>query len=219
LGCIDSRVPVELVMGQASDDVFVVRSAGNILTDLGDASGSMHFILSSYAVGSPTGHKTVSAILVLGHTRCGAIEAAYNAFKPCGSGTVGLPPSLAAILYEIKWSVDFVLGNCRLKDPDRIKDAISMVNAIRSYFKIRRMAQESGTADRLAVYYGTYDVTDFYLHSTNIPGYPDQKFPKVAAARGAEKHESWLTDGPELDIDARDALADDAQDFALRRDR
>jgi carbonic anhydrase len=136
-------VPVELVIGQASDDDFVIRSAGNILASLGEASGSMHYILDYFAVGSPNpqGHKSVSAILVLGHTRCGAVAAAYEAFRPGGSGTAGLPPSLAAILYEIKWSVDFVLAHCKLSDPEKIRDAISVVNAVHSHIKVKQLAQ------------------------------------------------------------------------------
>lgn len=221
LSCIDSRVPVELVTGQASNDVFVVRSAGNILTTLGEASGSMHYILGKYAVGSPDpeGHKTLSTILILGHTRCGAVDAAYKAFKPGGSGTVGTPPSLATLLYEIKWSIDFVLGHCKLTDPDQIKDAISVVNAVHSHFKIQQMADDTGTAAGLTVFYGTYDVTDFYLHKTNIPGYPDQKFAQALAEGGAEKAYSWSRKEPELDAGARDALAEDAIDFATRRQR
>jgi carbonic anhydrase len=221
LSCIDSRVPVEMVTGQASNDVFVVRSAGNILTSLGEASGSMHYILDSFAVGSPNpqGHKTVSAILVLGHTRCGAVAAAYDAFKPGGSGTVGMPPSLAAILYEIKWSVDFVLANCKIAGDEKIKDAISLVNAVHSHIKVKQMARETGTASGLEVFYGTYDVTDFYLHKTNIPGYPEQKFPKAMAARGAERFDSWLKEGPEVDATARAALAEDAAEFAERATR
>jgi carbonic anhydrase len=221
LSCIDSRVPVEMVTGQGSNDVFVVRSAGNILTSLGEATGSMHYILDSYAVGSPNpqGHKTLSAILVLGHTRCGAVAAAYDAFRPGGSGTVGMPPSLAAILYEIKWSVDFVLANCKIAEEEKIKDAISMVNAVHSHIKVGQMAKETGTASGLEVFYGTYDVTDFYLHRTNIPGYPDQRFPQAMAARGADRFDSWLKEGPEIDAAARAALAEDAAEFAERATR
>ncbi|MDR3638501.1 MAG: carbonic anhydrase [Isosphaeraceae bacterium] len=221
LGCIDARVPVELITGQASNDMFVIRTAGNILTELGEASGSMHYILSNYAVDAPHrgAHKSVSAILVLGHTKCGAVASAYDAFKPGGPGTVGLPPSLASILYEIKPAVDFVLGATRLTDPDDVKDAISMVNAVISHLKIKKMAEESGTFPGLTVFYGTYDVSDFYLHSTNIPDYPDRRFPQALAARGIEKSFSWSNGWPDLDRSLREALAQDATDFATRRRR
>jgi carbonic anhydrase len=219
LSCIDSRVPVELVTGQASDDVFVIRSAGNILTDLGEASGSMHYILDNYGLGSPNpdGHNTVSTVLVLGHTRCGAVDAAFNAFKLGGAGTVGLPPSLAAILYEIKWSVDFVLSHCMLKNDEEKKKAICMVNAAHSHLKVKRMVARIPAS--VEVLYGTYSVDDFFLHKTSIPGYPHQKFPQVLAERDSSTSFAWTRQGPELDDAARTALAEDAVEFATKGGR
>lgn len=64
LGCSDSRVPVEIVFDQAPGNLFVVRDAGNVLDENGLAS-------IEYSV-SVLGSKLV---LVLGHTRCGAVEA------------------------------------------------------------------------------------------------------------------------------------------------
>lgn len=120
---------------------------------------------------------------MLGHTRCGAIEAAFDAFKPGGSGTVGLPPSLAALLYEIKPAVDFILGHCKMANVEDTKDAILVVNAIYSHLKIKQMAAKTGTGHGPSVYYGIYDVNDFYLRVTNLPGYPNQKYRDAVAGR------------------------------------
>ena len=65
LSCIDSRVPVELVLDQGVGDIFSARVAGNIINE--DILGSIE-----YACGV-AGSK---AILVLGHTKCGAVTAA-----------------------------------------------------------------------------------------------------------------------------------------------
>ena len=65
LSCIDSRVPVELTFDQGIGDVFSARVAGNIINE--DILGSIE-----YACGV-AGSK---AILVLGHTKCGAVTAA-----------------------------------------------------------------------------------------------------------------------------------------------
>lgn len=65
LSCIDSRVPVELAFDQGIGDVFSARVAGNIVNE--DVLGSIE-----YACGV-AGSK---AILVLGHTKCGAVTAA-----------------------------------------------------------------------------------------------------------------------------------------------
>ena len=65
LSCIDSRVPVELVFDQGIGDIFSARVAGNIINE--DILGSIE-----YACGV-AGSK---AILVLGHTKCGAVTSA-----------------------------------------------------------------------------------------------------------------------------------------------
>jgi len=67
LSCIDSRTSAELIFDQGLGDIFSIRIAGNILND--DILGSMEFACKS------AGSKLV---VVLGHTKCGAIEAACN---------------------------------------------------------------------------------------------------------------------------------------------
>ena len=65
LSCIDSRVPAELVFDQGIGDIFNVRVAGNIINE--DILGSLEY--SCKVAGS-------KLVLVLGHTRCGAVTAA-----------------------------------------------------------------------------------------------------------------------------------------------
>ncbi len=64
LSCADSRVPVELVFDQSIGHIFVVRVAGNIATP--DTIASLEY------GGAVLG---VKAIVVLGHTNCGAVKA------------------------------------------------------------------------------------------------------------------------------------------------
>jgi carbonic anhydrase len=73
LGCSDSRVPVEIVFDQGPGEVFIVRVAGNYLTN--DGLGSIEY---SVAV------LKSKLIVVLGHTSCGAVSAAVGFVK---SGT------------------------------------------------------------------------------------------------------------------------------------
>jgi len=70
LGCIDSRVPSELVFDQGIGDIFNVRIAGNFVNT--DILGSMEFACK--VAGS-------KIILVLGHTKCGAIKGACDHVK------------------------------------------------------------------------------------------------------------------------------------------
>lgn len=67
LSCIDSRTSAELIFDQGLGDIFSIRIAGNILNE--DILGSMEF--ATKVVGT-------KAIVVLGHTKCGAIVGACN---------------------------------------------------------------------------------------------------------------------------------------------
>jgi carbonic anhydrase len=64
LSCADSRVPVELVFDQSIGHLFVVRVAGNVATP--DTIASLEY--GAAVLGT-------KAILVLGHTNCGAVKA------------------------------------------------------------------------------------------------------------------------------------------------
>ncbi|MCB1513864.1 MAG: twin-arginine translocation signal domain-containing protein [Hyphomicrobiaceae bacterium] len=67
VGCIDSRVPPELVFDQQIGDIFSARIAGNFVNT--DILGSLEFACK--LAGS-------KAIVVLGHTECGAIKGAVD---------------------------------------------------------------------------------------------------------------------------------------------
>jgi carbonic anhydrase len=64
VSCSDSRVPPELIFNQNIGDLFVIRTAGQVID--ATALGSIEFAIESL---------NVSLIVVLGHENCGAIEA------------------------------------------------------------------------------------------------------------------------------------------------
>src|SRR5499433_2786835 len=64
LGCSDSRVPVEIVFDQGLGDLFVIRVAGNIVAP--SQVGSVEFAAAQF---------NTRLVVVLGHSRCGAINA------------------------------------------------------------------------------------------------------------------------------------------------
>ena len=70
VGCIDSRVPPELVFDQRIGDVFCARVAGNIVNT--DIIGSLEY--STKVSGA-------KAIVILGHNSCGAIKSAVDGVK------------------------------------------------------------------------------------------------------------------------------------------
>ncbi len=67
LGCSDSRVPVEIVFDQGLGDLFVIRVAGNIVA--ASQVGSVEFAAAQFGT---------RLVVVLGHTRCGAVQATLD---------------------------------------------------------------------------------------------------------------------------------------------
>ena len=96
LSCIDSRTSAELIFDQGLGDVFSVRIAGNIVNE--DILGSMEF-----------GCKVAGAkiIVVLGHTKCGAIKGA------CDNVELG---NLTSLISKIKPAVDQEMTTTKNRD-------------------------------------------------------------------------------------------------------
>ncbi|WP_143960540.1 carbonic anhydrase family protein [Litoribacter populi] len=70
LSCMDSRTSVELIFDQGIGDIFSIRVAGNVVNE--DVLGSMEY--GCKAVGT-------RIVLVLGHTKCGAVAGACDHFE------------------------------------------------------------------------------------------------------------------------------------------
>ncbi len=83
LGCADSRVPAEIIFDQGLGDLFVARVAGNVASE--EEVGSLEF--GTLVLGA-------KVLLVLGHSRCGAVKAAIDN-KP-------VPSKIGSILKHIK---------------------------------------------------------------------------------------------------------------------
>ncbi|MCB1529299.1 MAG: carbonic anhydrase [Hyphomicrobiaceae bacterium] len=96
VGCIDSRVPPEMVFDQYLGDIFAARIAGNFVNT--DIIGSLEF--STKVAGA-------KVIVVLGHTGCGAIRGAIDNVK------LG---NLTAMLANIRPAVDKVATGRKEKD-------------------------------------------------------------------------------------------------------
>lgn len=91
IGCIDSRVPPELVFDQRIGDIFTARIAGNYAND--DIIGSLEF--ATQLAGA-------KAIVVLGHSECGAVKGAVDDAKlGLLTGVLAqIRPSLAKLNYQ-----------------------------------------------------------------------------------------------------------------------
>jgi len=139
LSCIDSRVPVELVLDQGVGDVFSARVAGNIINE--DILGSIE-----YACGV-AGSK---AILVLGHTKCGAVTAA------CKDVELG---NITALLSKVKPAI----ANIKQRDGEVEVEEVTKANVHQSIKEIREkssMLADLETEGKIKIVGAVYHVED-----------------------------------------------------------
>jgi carbonic anhydrase len=87
LGCSDSRVPPEIIFDAGFGDLFVVRVAGNIADSV--VIGSIEYAVE---------HLGSTLIVVLGHERCGAVQATYEGGEA--------PGHLGSLVEHIKSAVE-----------------------------------------------------------------------------------------------------------------
>jgi carbonic anhydrase len=97
LSCSDSRVPAEILFDQGAGDIFVCRVAGNVVTPA--ILGSLEFAADQFAP---------PLCLVMGHTRCGAIQATLTG--QTGGKAPPDTPNLVAIVGEIQPAIQTVLN-------------------------------------------------------------------------------------------------------------
>jgi carbonic anhydrase len=119
LGCVDSRVPAEIIFDAGIGDTFSGRVAGNVVND--DQLGSMEFACAV------SGAKLV---LVLGHTACGAIKGAID--DVVLGNLTGLLARIKPAVSETKFE-----GEKSSKNPAYV-DAVARTNVKLAIENIRR---------------------------------------------------------------------------------
>jgi carbonic anhydrase len=86
-GCSDSRLAAEIIFDKGLGDLFVVRNAGQVISD--SVVGSLEYAVA--VLGVPL-------ILVLGHDACGAVQAAID---QAGPDAPSLPPHIRSLIAPI----------------------------------------------------------------------------------------------------------------------
>src|SRR5246127_2827454 len=134
--CSDSRVPPEIVFDQGLGDLFIVRVAGNVINDEG--LGSIEYTVD---------HLGTRLILVLGHQRCGAVDAARETIAAKGKA----PGHIQSLVTAIKPAVE-----ATAKDDleTTIKANVkNVVQALRSSTPILKGEVDSGKIQVIGGYY------------------------------------------------------------------
>lgn len=106
LGCSDSRAPVEILFDQGLGDLFVIRVAGNIVAP--SQVGSVEFAVARY---------DIHLVIVLGHSRCGAILATLEELN---RPTENQSKNLKSIVDRVRPSVEGLLETELAKDPEAL---------------------------------------------------------------------------------------------------
>ncbi|WP_199280485.1 carbonic anhydrase [Salinibacterium sp. CAN_S4] len=105
-GCSDSRLAAEIIFDKGIGDLFVVRNAGQIISD--SVIGSLEYAVSVL---------DVPLIVVLGHDSCGAVLAAIESQ---GAEAPQLPPHIKSLISKIVPAVRRVGGTSGVLDLDAI---------------------------------------------------------------------------------------------------
>jgi carbonic anhydrase len=172
LGCSDARVPTEMLFGQGFNDLFVVRVAGNVLGD--EVQGSIDF--STVAL-----KDSVRVLVVLGHTNCGAVKGAVDAYLDTKKfWSRSYSPNLRLIFQEIFvavresdnalraiWGVD---APTQPRYRETLIDMAVCLNAAHTAFSLRQQVEAAGIRD-IEVLFGAYDVLTYQVC---MPIHPDE---------------------------------------------
>jgi carbonic anhydrase len=155
LGCSDSRVPAEIVFDQGLGDLFVIRVAGNIVAP--SQVGSVEFASARFGT---------RLVVVLGHSRCGAILATLEELtRP----TEGASRNLRSIVDRIRPSVEGLFATGLRDDLDAlVREAVrANIRASTSHLRhgseiLERLIQDDGLLVVGAEYSLETGVVDFF---------------------------------------------------------
>lgn len=149
LGCIDSRVPVETIFDMGFGDLFCVRVAGNVVND--DVLASIEY--ACHVVGA-------RLIVVLGHTRCGAIQAACDGVEK-GHITQLLAKIKPAVNAEIA-----IEGQRSGQNPSFVSrvTTLNVANTLQQIYERSEILKIMLDQDEIAMAGALYDVESGKVH-------------------------------------------------------
>jgi carbonic anhydrase len=136
LTCSDSRVAPEIIFNQGLGDLFVIRVAGNVISD--EVAGSIEYAVD---------YLGTRLIVVMGHQTCGAVKAAREAI----AGQRDAPGHIKSIVKRIKPAVEATPnGDLEPTVKANVKHA---VQALRSSTPILKSKVDSGEVRIIGTYY------------------------------------------------------------------
>lgn len=143
LSCIDSRTSAELIFDQGLGDIFSCRIAGNVLND--DILGSMEFACKVAGA---------KALVVLGHSRCGAVKGACDGVR-LGNLTTLLEKIEEAVALETETTTDRNSRNAAFVE--RVAE-LNVLLVKRKIMEQSPLLAEMVAKSEIAIVGGMYDV-------------------------------------------------------------
>ncbi len=137
VGCSDSRVPPEIVFDQGVGDLFVVRVAGNVVgpVELDSIEYSVKYLHSSL-------------IIILGHERCGAVDAVLSGNTADIEAVSNLiEPSIKVCKKECKEKGEDLLNLCIKSNAKNVADFVKNSPLIAKYVEEKKIAVIAGYYD------------------------------------------------------------------------
>jgi carbonic anhydrase len=127
LGCSDSRAPAEVVFDLGLGDLFVIRVAGNIVAP--SQVGSVEFAAERFGT---------RLVVVMGHSNCGAIDAAIEAVA---NNQGPASRNLMSIVDRVRASIESLVTTDLARDPVRLRREAMRANVRASVSHLRHSSQ------------------------------------------------------------------------------
>lgn len=150
ISCSDSRVPPELLFGRGLGELFIVRNAGNTVDTV--ALGSIEYAVAKLGV---------PLIVVMGHERCGAVEAAVSVVEKQALFPGSLGPMVEPIIPAVLHAKAQLAG--KKYSADALLDASVRENVRRVVKRLREsepILLEPLRAKKLMIVGARYDLDD-----------------------------------------------------------
>jgi carbonic anhydrase len=171
LGCSDARVPIESIFDQTFNDLFVVRIAGNVLGT--ECVGSFDFAVRNLG-------KSLKAVVVLGHTGCGAVTAAVDAYlSPNAYADIAFSHALRSLVDRIMIAARGAATALARRHGETIKrhpeyralliDATAYLNAAITAFDLKREVAAFHDS-QIEVFYGVCDIGTMLVRACPLEG-------------------------------------------------
>ncbi|MBK6316156.1 MAG: hypothetical protein IPF53_18150 [Blastocatellia bacterium] len=159
VGCADARVPPQMIFQRMSNEMFIIRVAGNVIGE--EVLASVEYALEHLRDG-------LRLVVVLGHTGCGAVTAAVDVYlRPLRFDEIGSTRSVRSLVYKLLFPVhgaaralENLWGDEVTSRPGYRAALIEMavcMNAAETSYQLRRESVSHG-ATGIGVVFGVYDL-------------------------------------------------------------